>query len=127
MSRSLSPRPQGVSSAARRCVGQIRRGERIARRQQCTLRRGDVGTVKAITIVSDTEVVVDMMVRRDAAAHIRLNAVASIASDGLMGNKLVSIEPLTGTSGPLIDGSVLNTLTRARYRRDAARARHLQR
>ena len=69
----------------------------------------DVGTVKAITIVSDTEVVVDMMVRRDAAAHIRLNAVASIASDGLMGNKLVSIEPLTGTSGPLIDGSVLNT------------------
>lgn len=69
----------------------------------------DVGTVSDITIVSDTEVVVDLMIRRDAAAHIRTSAVASIASDGLMGNKLVSIEPGEAPGDPLVDGSVLRS------------------
>lgn len=64
----------------------------------------DVGTVEAITIMSDTEVVVNMMIRIDAAEHIRSNAVAEIASDGLMGNKLVNILPGDGTGEPLADG-----------------------
>lgn len=69
----------------------------------------DVGTVKDIIIVSDTEVVVNMVIRRDAAEHIRVNAEASIASDGLMGNKLVKIEPGDGPGERLADGSVLNS------------------
>jgi sporulation protein YlmC with PRC-barrel domain len=36
----------------------------------------DVGTVQDITIMSDTLVVVQMMIRRDDAAHIRTDAVA---------------------------------------------------
>ncbi|MEO8591009.1 MAG: MlaD family protein [Flavobacteriales bacterium] len=69
----------------------------------------DVGTVEGITIVSDTEIVVDMMIQIDAAKHIRTNALASIASDGLMGNQLVKIEPGEGTGGPIGDGAVLKT------------------
>lgn len=69
----------------------------------------DVGTVEGITIMSDTQVVVDMMVRLDAAEHIRTNAVAEIASDGLMGNKLVNIIPGEGSGEPLTDGTVLQT------------------
>ena len=69
----------------------------------------DVGTVKAITIVSDTQVVVSMLIRRDAAEHIRQNAVASIASDGLMGNKLVKLDPGEGASALLTDGAMLGT------------------
>ena len=70
----------------------------------------DVGTVEAITIVNDTEVVVDMLIRLDAAAHIRTSAVARIASDGLMGNQIVSIEPGEGEGGPLVDGTELRTI-----------------
>src|SRR5436190_5651134 len=67
----------------------------------------DVGTVEEITIVNDTDVVVDMMIQVHAATHIRTTALASIASDGLMGNKLVNIEPGEGTGEPLSDGAVL--------------------
>lgn len=70
----------------------------------------DVGTVEAITIVNDTEVVVDMLIRLDAATHIRTNAMARIASDGLMGNQLVSIEPGDGSGPPLVDGTVLRSI-----------------
>lgn len=69
----------------------------------------NVGTVVDITIVSDTLVVVEMMIRRKDAAHIRADAVAEIASDGLMGNKLVNIIPGEGTGGPLADGNVLKS------------------
>lgn len=70
----------------------------------------DVGTVEAITIVNDTEVVVDMLIRLDAASHIRTSAMARIASDGLMGNQLVSIEPGDGPGSPLEDGTVLRSV-----------------
>lgn len=69
----------------------------------------DVGTVKNITIINDTTVEVALMVRLDAAAHIRSNAIARIASDGLMGNKLVSIQPGEGASAALSDGARLMT------------------
>ncbi|HRD54672.1 MAG TPA: hypothetical protein PKY96_18695, partial [Flavobacteriales bacterium] len=41
------------------------------------------------------------------AEHIRANAVVSIGSDGLMGNKLVNIEPGDGTGEPVAEGSLL--------------------
>lgn len=69
----------------------------------------DVGTVERITILSDTLVLVDMMIRLDAADHIRSNAIARIASDGLMGNKLVSIEPGAGSGAPLVEEMELVT------------------
>lgn len=70
----------------------------------------NVGTVVDITIASDTVVLVEMMIRRKDAAFIRTNAIAEIASDGLMGNKLVNIIPGEGTSGPLADGNVLESV-----------------
>ena len=69
----------------------------------------NVGTVVDITIVSDTMVLVEMMIRRKDAAFIRTDAVAEIASDGLMGNKLVNIIPGDGSGGPLADGNVLKS------------------
>lgn len=71
----------------------------------------DVGTVLDITIMSDTLVMVEMMIRRNDAAHIRTDALAEIASDGLMGNKLVNIIPGAGSGEPLSDGAVLATAT----------------
>lgn len=69
----------------------------------------DVGTVKSIDIVNDSTVVVEMLVRTDVAAHIHANALVRIGSDGLMGNKLVSIEPGEGAAGPIVNGSVLQS------------------
>lgn len=70
----------------------------------------DVGTVEGIAIINDTVVEVELNIRLDDAGHIRRNAIARIASDGLMGNKLVSIEPAEGTGASvpfLADGDTL--------------------
>lgn len=69
----------------------------------------DVGTVERITITNDTLVEVVMRIRRDAAAHIRVDAVARIASDGLMGNKIVDLEPGAGLAPVITDGDTLAT------------------
>jgi len=67
----------------------------------------NVGTVERLTIVNDSTVRVEMALREDQAEHIRANAVLSIGSDGLMGNKLVNIEPGEGTGEPITEGSSL--------------------
>lgn len=69
----------------------------------------DVGTVKGIRILSDTVVLVTMLVRADEARHIRTDAVARIASDGLMGSKLVALEAGDGSGGPIAEGAELHS------------------
>lgn len=69
----------------------------------------NVGTVERLTIMNDSTVRVDIALREDQAAHIRTNAIVSIGSDGLMGNKLMNIEPGDGPGEPVTDGSVLHT------------------
>ena len=53
----------------------------------------DIGTVESVTIVNDSCVKVVMIVESDIQKYIRKNALASIGTDGLMGNKLVNITP----------------------------------
>lgn len=71
----------------------------------------DVGTVKSIRLLNDTQLVVTMVVHTSAAEHIRRNALARIGSDGLMGNKIVSIEPGEGAGASVADGDRLLTGT----------------
>lgn len=51
----------------------------------------DVGTVKNLVILSDTSIRVDMIIEEDIRQYIKVDAIASIGTDGLMGNKLVNI------------------------------------
>jgi phospholipid/cholesterol/gamma-HCH transport system substrate-binding protein len=58
-----------------------------------------IGTVKQITIESDTSVIVQMVIKEDARRYIRKNSLAEIGSDGLMGNKLINISTPAGITG----------------------------
>jgi phospholipid/cholesterol/gamma-HCH transport system substrate-binding protein len=69
----------------------------------------DVGTVKAITVESDTKLRVTMIIDRKMHNHIKTNAVASIGTDGLVGNKLVNINSGFGMAVPVEDGSVISS------------------
>jgi phospholipid/cholesterol/gamma-HCH transport system substrate-binding protein len=51
----------------------------------------DVGTVKSIEITNDTLINVIMIIDDKMQPFIKKNAIASIGTDGLMGNKLVNI------------------------------------
>ena len=64
----------------------------------------DIGTVKTLTIVNDSTVDVSLLIEEDARKYLRKNAIASIGTDGLMGNKLVNIENGSTKSALIEDG-----------------------
>lgn len=67
----------------------------------------DVGTVEKIEIINDTLVRVEMNINEDLKKNIRKNSVANIGTDGLMGNKLINIEPGTSDAPLVKDGDEL--------------------
>ncbi len=71
-----------------------------------------IGTVKSVTIVKVGEVVVTLSLKEKQNEFIRKNATASIGSDGLIGNKIVVIQP--GNSPAIIqDDDVINAVSPA--------------
>lgn len=63
----------------------------------------DVGSVLKVQILNDTVIEVTMNMNRDMKKFIRNNAVTSIGTDGLIGNRVVNIEPIGGSS-PFVSG-----------------------
>jgi ABC-type transport system involved in resistance to organic solvents, periplasmic component len=51
----------------------------------------NVGTVDDISIVSDTTIRVNMVMKEEVRPFLKADALASIGSDGLMGDKLITI------------------------------------
>jgi phospholipid/cholesterol/gamma-HCH transport system substrate-binding protein len=71
----------------------------------------DVGTVANVDIVSDTSVNVTMLIEDNVKKFIKKNAVASIGTDGLMGNKLVNINSVFNEQTQNVeDGDTIKTL-----------------
>lgn len=67
------------------------------------------GTVKEINILSDTSIEVVMVMDKDMLPIIHKNAVASIGTEGLVGNKVINILP-AHQPGPLaVEGDMLVT------------------
>ena len=51
----------------------------------------DVGTVESVNIMNDSSIKVVMVIETTVQKYIRKNALASIGTDGLMGNKIINI------------------------------------
>jgi phospholipid/cholesterol/gamma-HCH transport system substrate-binding protein len=73
------------------------------------LRGIDVGTVKEINIVTDTLVEVEMMIRESARDFIKKDATATVATDGLMGNRIVNINGGDPSTPKVSDGDMIFT------------------
>ena len=69
----------------------------------------DIGTVEKVEIMNDSTVNVEMIIDDDVQQFIKKNALASVGTDGLMGNKLVNIFPVAEESPPVEDGDVIKT------------------
>ena len=67
----------------------------------------NIGTVEGIRIINDTSVQLSLSIEKEIQPFIKTDAVASIGSDGLMGDKLILIAPGTGTSPVAKNGSKL--------------------
>lgn len=53
----------------------------------------NVGTVSEIELITDSSVVVNLLIKDDVQQFIKTDATASIGSDGLMGDKVLTISP----------------------------------
>ncbi len=68
-----------------------------------------VGTVKSIEILNDTTVRVQMSLKREAERYVRKNAVATIGTDGLVGNTIINLNAGVGPAAPVAPGDQLRT------------------
>jgi phospholipid/cholesterol/gamma-HCH transport system substrate-binding protein len=69
----------------------------------------NVGTIDNISIISDTSVRVIILVDENTRKFIKKDAVASIGSEGLMGNKVLVISPGTGGKKTIENDDVIAT------------------
>ena len=69
----------------------------------------NVGTIDNVTIISDTSVRVVILVDENTRKFIKKDAVASIGSEGLMGNKVLIINPGTGRKEIIEDNDTIVT------------------
>lgn len=70
----------------------------------------NVGTVDNIAIVSDTSVKVEILISESTRKFIKKDAVASIGSEGLMGNKTLTINPGTGGKMEIENNDTVGTV-----------------
>ena len=67
----------------------------------------DVGTVKKIELASDSNILVVLVIDDKVRPYIKQNSIASIGTDGLMGNKLVNINSQSAAAPAVAEGSVI--------------------
>lgn len=67
----------------------------------------NIGTVEEINIENDSTIKVVMLVEEDAKKFIGKNAIVSIGTDGLMGNKLLNINSSAVPSQRIQEGDIL--------------------
>lgn len=77
----------------------------------------DVGTVESIDILSDTTARVALRIKEKVKPFIKKSAVAGISTDGLMGDKLITISSGTENDAPVKDKDVIHTVDPMNYDR----------
>ena len=72
----------------------------------------NIGTVKTISMLNDSTINVKMVIEEKMVKHIKKNAIATIGSDGLVGNMIVNIIPDKGNADPITEGDVIKSYTK---------------
>jgi phospholipid/cholesterol/gamma-HCH transport system substrate-binding protein len=69
----------------------------------------NIGTVDGIELISDSSVMVELLIKKDVQKFIKTDAVASIGSDGLMGDKVLTISPGNSSSNMVKDNAIISS------------------
>lgn len=72
----------------------------------------NVGTVSDIVLLTDSTIRVDMQLQQQVQEFLKKDAIASIGSDGLVGNMIVNISPGKGDAAFIEDGDMIVSYTR---------------
>ncbi|MFT5847274.1 MlaD family protein [Psychroserpens sp.] len=72
----------------------------------------EIGTVKDITMINDSTIKIDMNIDEKIITHIKKDAIATIGSDGLVGNMIVNIVPGKGISEVISNGDIIESYSK---------------
>jgi phospholipid/cholesterol/gamma-HCH transport system substrate-binding protein len=67
----------------------------------------NIGTVDAIELISDSSVMVELVIKKEIQKFIKKDAKASIGSDGLMGDKVLTITSLSDNSNSVKENEMI--------------------
>ncbi len=70
----------------------------------------NVGTIVSIDFVNDSTIRVGMKIEDDTRQFIKKNSLASVGTDGLMGNKLINLNSVYGESQTIEEGDTIESL-----------------
>ena len=69
----------------------------------------NIGTVDEIELLTDTSVVVTLTIKDNVQRFIKTDALASIGSDGLMGDKILTISPGAASTKAVADNYTISS------------------
>lgn len=69
----------------------------------------NIGTIESIGLISDTTVIVDIVINEKSRKFIKKDAIATIGAEGLIGNKVLVINPGTGGKEIIEDNDRIQT------------------
>ena len=72
----------------------------------------NVGTVEEISMLNDSVIKVDLLIETKMISHIKKDAIATIGTDGLVGNMIVSIIPGKGKAASVKAGDFIKSYTK---------------
>lgn len=72
----------------------------------------NIGVVSEVLMINDTTIKVSMGIDEKAFHHIKKNAIATIGSDGLVGNRIVNIVPGKGNATPVNNKDVIPSFSK---------------
>lgn len=72
----------------------------------------NVGTVEEISMLNDSVIKVDLLIETNMISHIKKDAIATIGTDGLVGNMIVSIIPGKGKAASVKAGDFIKSYTK---------------
>jgi phospholipid/cholesterol/gamma-HCH transport system substrate-binding protein len=67
----------------------------------------NIGNVYDVELLTDTSVMVELVIKKKYQEFIKKDAKASIGSDGLMGDKVLTISPGTAGNNAVKDGDII--------------------
>ncbi|NNC70807.1 MAG: MCE family protein, partial [Flavobacteriaceae bacterium] len=72
----------------------------------------NIGTVSTIEMVNDSTIRVAMSIDEKIISHIKKDAIATIGSDGLVGNIIVNIVPGNGKLNSISNGDIIESYSK---------------
>ncbi|GAA4810082.1 MlaD family protein [Litoribaculum gwangyangense] len=72
----------------------------------------NIGTVKTISMINDSTINVNMVIEEKMVQHIKKDAIATIGTDGLVGNMIVNIIPGDGNAEAISEGDIIKSYTK---------------